>query len=86
MARIIFPEDGNLRFRNFDEIVVLGRNGRVRRVITNPEDMVLSTVGNTRKLIHLPWTVSKGPAPSWFWPVFWLLGGFYAHELLRLLW
>lgn len=83
MAKILIPEDGNIRFRNFDEIVVLGRNGRVRKIVTNPEDMVLSMVGSTRKLIYLPWTSSKRSAPLWFWPAFWLLLGVYLHEIIR---
>jgi hypothetical protein len=82
MAKILIPEDGNMRFRNFDEIVVLGRNGQVRRIVRNPEDMVLSTVGSTRKLIYLSWTTSRRSAPTWFWPAFWLLLGVFLHELL----
>ncbi len=76
MAKILIPEDGNTRTRNFDEIIVLGRNGQVRKIVRKPDDLVLTVVGGSRKLIYMP-TSNKRPAPTWFWPVFWFLGGIW---------
>ena len=86
MAAILFTEDGNTRIRRFDEIVVIGRNGQVRRVVKNPDSLVLTQVGNSRKLISLPWSKQKESDHSGFWLGFGLLTGVWLNEVIRALW
>lgn len=85
MAKILIPEDGATRHRNFDEIIVLGRSGQVRKVVKQPDDLVLTVVGKSRKLVFWPRSHQQRFGPTWFGPVFYLLLGIWITNLIHFL-